>query len=107
MMQQEHERQPLKKNNKNAIRKSESRTGLSLLTRATSFMTWDTYDTSSRAKQQSNYYNDDEEAQLSPRLLKRVSLQSLSGFMVLPTIYGSANEPCDDENMSECSYVTG
>ncbi len=91
------------------MKKSESK--LSLLTRATSFMTWDTSDTFSRKRWQPDRNdNDDEEAQKFPALLKRSSLQSLTGLTILPTIYGSTNEPCDadgGDDVSEFSYMTG
>lgn len=90
-----------------AMKKSESKSGLSLLTRATSFMTWDTTETSSRRKV--SFCNDDEEAQIFPALLKRHSLHSLSGITILPTIYGSTNKSGspNDDDISECSYMTG
>eukprot|EP00551_Chaetoceros_affinis_P010720 CAMPEP_0203674010 /NCGR_PEP_ID=MMETSP0090-20130426/14602_1 /ASSEMBLY_ACC=CAM_ASM_001088 /TAXON_ID=426623 /ORGANISM="Chaetoceros affinis, Strain CCMP159" /LENGTH=354 /DNA_ID=CAMNT_0050539779 /DNA_START=62 /DNA_END=1123 /DNA_ORIENTATION=+ len=96
-----------------SMKKSGSRSTLSRLTRATSFMTWDTWDTSSRTRQQTRQqerYADDEEAQMFPALLKRVSLQSFTGLTILPTIYGSTNEPCDEDvgdDVSEFSYMTG
>ena len=92
-----------------AMKKSGSKA--TLLTRATSFMTWDTWDTSSRTRQfHQEKCDDDEEAQMFPALLKRTSLQSLTGFTILPTIYGSTNKPYDEDvgdDVSEFSYMTG
>ncbi len=83
------------------LKSSESRGSFSMLTRATSFMTWDTSDTST------NKYND-EEAQKFTLLSKKQSLHSLTGFTILPTIYGSTNDgPEDDALSDDCSYATG
>ena len=81
-----------------------SRKSFSMLTRATSFMTWDTSDISTKYTTDNKEF--DEEAQSSPLVSKKHSLQSLTGFTVLPTIYGTTYEP-EDDVFSECSYVTG
>lgn len=81
-----------------------SRKSFSMLTRATSFTTWDTSDIST--KYTINNKERDEEAQFTPLVSKKHSLQSLTGFTVLPTIYGSTYES-EDDVLSECSYVTG
>ncbi len=85
--------------------------GSSFLTRATSFMTWDTSDLSTKYNnntEESQEEGYDYEAQNFSILSKKQSLQSLTGFTILPTIYGSngSNFQSEDE-LSECSYVTG
>ena len=104
---------PLSPKKIDGLKTSESK--LSLLTRATSFMTWDeTNENSSRIRRPSI---DGSESQFVPFSEKKHSILSLSSITILPTIYGSINngknksnskQPTEfDDNVSEFSYMTG
>jgi len=81
------------------MKRSESRSGISALTRATSMMTFDsTIDGSLKTQR----YYDEEMGEYFPLMKKKVSF---SGF-ILPTVYGSTGID-SYETLSECSYNTG
>lgn len=77
------------------ISKSDSKSSLPFLTRASSLLTWGC---TISEKSESDQYLNDEEANLFPVLVKK---NSLSGKMILPTHYGTI-----DDDLSECSYFT-
>lgn len=74
------------------ISKSDSKSSLPFLTRASSLLTWGC---TISEKSESYQYLNDEEANLFPTLVKKYSL---SGKTILPTYYGAI-----DDDLSECS----